>query len=1144
MSVSNFLSVVLSLSFVAVSQGQQAGQSGQQQGQAKETLEVLYTSRLLGYLTSDDKAPPPPNTGGPPTCFSDKGADPSGLPSRKSVTQCFLDSLAMAKARYPNALLIGMGDNLAPKYEARFLLNGEPKPRTKTLDLANDNVVKILQLYNAIVPGKEDFYFGAGRLKETASVLPQMNASNLTETVTYKIVTPDPNERPPHGFLSSHPNVKPFDDGHIVLEREDGHKPTYTMQFVVSDTTPPLDSDTPDLNVCQADNPKQCAECAKNHECLSYKGTRISGDPRKSQIATYDISGLNARYHFSDRLLMCFKLNPPSELEEDLEYFNKQGQQFCRPVTVDQRMFPKFPYQKIDGDGKNLVIISAVDPEIKKTIPSYNQSWEPRDEKGNKKDDVQVEVAFSDPASSIRQAYYECRFNQRKDKPECDENTEVLLLAQTTLLSTAEKLPGKLSDLKNLRLVVTNDPQPSVFGEKMDYRDTGRSVPVIATRVTYFQGQDCDGNPAADKTAVDNPLHFISVNVSPKDNKKPTLTHALRVPNAKDPDAKDQDWCYTRRSAAPGNAFLDKRIQDLKSHGAQKVESFLVEQMRSRMGGDVALISQHEVFRDPDAEKLGDDDAALKQRVVRLVWEGAHIHKLRLTGKKLREALKASASAPTDHGLIMSGVVPSDDKNFYINSRPLDDNGGYTVIAADALILGDPSYTALADETFQERDSPSEETLGTLVCQALGTTCLDSGKERSIVVLHSGLKQPAHNHLFGYLASVIAPLAHDPLPHLADKCEPGKPCADKCQQGKPCDKAVEKSAQLRPMWFANLLKNNLSYSLTKAHPNDQVVGSEFGGVTDPRVLKAHTESNSVDHDLRVGYSWQHYAVGVEETIQFGRNRQGSTNGNPDAVTLTANKGTIGPFFEWGFKHNAVPYWRLVLRPVDFSDNFARTIAVINGAKNAVGKATTFTENLPAQRSIGSKAGLRFEAPQRADSLLAAEGPSFLEAGFKSTNNINLPTQLTLNPNSATPVPCSLVDAKESLAACAKPVVATDGAIITRFDNNRQNGGYWTGIFRFPITQRLTYKLQSDGDVRPGGGTSAETHYAITVDNFLQTRLWGNLGLAPHIGWFFYENQVDHNDLIRHTIDVTLTYNFNWHQGLSWRAFFTGPGVGH
>ena len=1183
-NLGRFFGLFLLYSTLAISQQPPAegsvqlpGQQAKPLQQNQDTIElrVLYTSRLLGYIRADD------DTAVTPSYISNQGKklDPQSSNERltckldpnakgKTPSGCFLDSLDEAKQKWPDAFLIGMADNLAPEFGSRYLkkkrsviVDGEtkeeyipePKSRLNFTDLAQDGVVRVLEHYDALVPGKEDFYFGAARLRAIAELVP-VNASNVAEAATYKVLPPDPNEHPTPGFLSTHPNAKPFDDGHIVLERNVKDRRTaYSIEIKAEELSKHSGEPgwRPQLRVCDPDHNERCSGIAHT----PVLATPVNG----GTVETYDITDLRAIFESGQRLLMCFdNLSLPPNTEED--YWNKKEKhRFCHAVSVDAPLFSSFPYVITPHKGgKRVVIFAAVGQDVQKLIATYNRTLDLPEKYANYKGRVKSDVAFWNPTSAVRQAYYECELNG-----DCDGNRDILLLAQMPL-ANAEQLTDDLKDVKSLRLTIARAEEVStLFGADMDYRHAGRPVPVVATRGIYIEGRNCEGETQDNHAVLDNPLHYIFLH-----NKM--FDHLRWVPDDGRPLSK-QGWCIEVPRPAPGQAALDKVLPS-RDH-PQKIEQVVADLLRSQFGGDVGLISAHEIYRDRLAEcedqqrKLADDKPSpgsggarperlgdsqcpfTAEGVLRVIWEGGHVQKLRLTGKKLREALKANDTALPDRKLTMSGVLASNDKNFYINSRPLDDNAAYTVIAADALVVGDPTYPSLADETFQKVEDLSDkdektraknaqdseelgeeitQTLAKVVCDFLPVIiddCPDATTDRGISGLRN-LSPPRHAlpaSVVQYLGSVIAPLAHDPVPK-----------ADGTQQ----------KIQYRPLWFANLLKNNLSYSLTKAHPNDQVVGSEFGGVTDPRVLKAHTESNSVDHDLRAGYSWQHYAVGVEETIQFGRNRQGSTSGNPDSVTLTNNKGTIGPFFEFAIKHNTVPYWRVVLRPLDLSDNFARTIASIVGAKNAAGKPTSFTENLPAQRSLGSKVGMRFEAPQRADSLLASEGASFIELGYKSTYSINLPTELTLNPGSATPVPCSLVDAKRSLATCAKSVVATDGAIIAQFDNNRQNGGYWTGIFRFPIGTRLTYKLQSDGEVRPGGGTSAETHYAVTVDNFLQTRLWGNFGLAPHIGWFFYENQVDHNDLIRHTIDVTLTYNFNWHQGLSWRAFFNRPGVGH
>src|SRR5437773_427637 len=141
----------------------QAGNTncGAAAGSAKPGLAILYTGRLLGYLRED--------------------------PSAKFATDPFRTSLAEALQNCPNAILVGMGDNVAPEYEARFV-NGLPKPRDGR-DIRIDDVIKLLRSahYDALVPGKEDFYFGPEYLRLAGNLpdfLPMLSANLVIRTTT------------------------------------------------------------------------------------------------------------------------------------------------------------------------------------------------------------------------------------------------------------------------------------------------------------------------------------------------------------------------------------------------------------------------------------------------------------------------------------------------------------------------------------------------------------------------------------------------------------------------------------------------------------------------------------------------------------------------------------------------------------------------------------------------------------------------------------------------------------------------------------------------------------------------------------------------------------------------------------------------
>jgi len=288
-----------------------------QQPQSNTTLNVLYTSRLLGYIRSVKNDPYP-------------------------ATAPFENSLNAARTALPDAFLIGMGDNLAPEYASRFEGdNAKPRVKFTQEQIRNDNVVRVLynSHYDAIVPGKEDFYFGATRLAAVAQELPALNASNLSETAVYAIVPPDPNEHPPHGFVSSHPNAKPFDSGHIVIDRFKGRHAAYSIEFANKEPN----AGSLRLRVCYADDPATCSDPIP----VAIPPT----DVHDGKVLTYDLSKLSRKFPSGERVLMCFDLSRPLDISKE-DWQKDHGHQYCHPVSVDASMFPNFPYLNVQNAKK------------------------------------------------------------------------------------------------------------------------------------------------------------------------------------------------------------------------------------------------------------------------------------------------------------------------------------------------------------------------------------------------------------------------------------------------------------------------------------------------------------------------------------------------------------------------------------------------------------------------------------------------------------------------------------------------------------------------------------------------------------------------------------------------------------------------
>jgi hypothetical protein len=138
---------------------------------------VAYTGKTYGYLRND------------------VDDHPEGI-----LATDFVERYRDIKNKYPQAILVGMGDNFAPDYRARYFRNGavdEPVQRVNSgppfspaVEFFNnfDNGTG----YDAMVPGQLDFYFGAEFLRRVGNGYLPMLAANLVIQSAKQPVTPQP----------------------------------------------------------------------------------------------------------------------------------------------------------------------------------------------------------------------------------------------------------------------------------------------------------------------------------------------------------------------------------------------------------------------------------------------------------------------------------------------------------------------------------------------------------------------------------------------------------------------------------------------------------------------------------------------------------------------------------------------------------------------------------------------------------------------------------------------------------------------------------------------------------------------------------------------------------------------------------------
>ena len=100
-----------------------------------------------------------------------KADDPNSL---SDPAKYFIDEYRSKCGPQRHCVLLGMGDNFSPDYEARLDDDGNFKSRNDArVQYYNDNVARFLDTaeFDALVPSKEDFYFGAYRLWKIANTL-------------------------------------------------------------------------------------------------------------------------------------------------------------------------------------------------------------------------------------------------------------------------------------------------------------------------------------------------------------------------------------------------------------------------------------------------------------------------------------------------------------------------------------------------------------------------------------------------------------------------------------------------------------------------------------------------------------------------------------------------------------------------------------------------------------------------------------------------------------------------------------------------------------------------------------------------------------------------------------------------------------
>lgn len=703
---------------------------------------IIYTGRLMGYFRLPNLQTTAPGLKCPLT------PDPKADTDAKN----FLDAIEQAqkdgKFTRRDMVLVGMGDNFAPELGARVFsdpptpIPGNPQqfyPRGKDYynwnpgfpgrtsnvgwisvrdqqpeGLENmlkagvgyvpvDNVGCFLLAadYDAIVPGKHDFYFGPERLRYLARFLAdgnkhgfkpvQMLATNLvirTDFASVHTSLPDSNRRPPFDSEDAHFKPQNLSEGKGALPWlryiRFGHAFTWSnseeakkeMKNVTSKLcwTEPRDADHyPDpasagKDSCAPIEPKWRQDVGGQLITLG-AGEPPHSVPGETKPKLFLDFPLEIPHRDRTRTYMAC-LSPHTHPHPSPSGTHPY---YCLRFTLDVPFFlfpemdpepsatptgysnPKPFFWKALADGSEVAVFGVVDPELRQHVGELNFAWDNDDKR------FKTEIAVTDPVEALNQLmqYFDDWYAKRncpnlegKAFDDCAQGRGrfegiKILLAQMSApraVHLAAQLKGKFH---------------VVFSEAdTDYATLNQGV--VYRREASAHAPDAV--PSRPFVAVPPPVYVYNAQLKQRE----LQLRALKVERG-----ADKEWTFDITGKptpmGPGHTPLNENatfvsavhqaLRELaRSQGKlqlqneineltpeQAMHQLTLHTLKQAVGADVALVQKRDFFFWPFVKPEEVTAAKLPELLDRVIWKGDFIYRVPVKGSALVEVVKQAA---------------------------------------------------------------------------------------------------------------------------------------------------------------------------------------------------------------------------------------------------------------------------------------------------------------------------------------------------------------------------------------------------------------------------------------------------------------------------------------------------------------------
>jgi len=1001
--------------------------------------------------------------------------------------------------------------------------------------------------YLALVPGKEDFYFGANRLWLIGQALAsapgpvKMMADNLVIRTASRTQQTKISHK---NYRTSYPGVKEKSSGTIFTWSR-------LLHFEFDCSSP---ADRPLLCTAAGGFNPQAFFCAEdgNPETFGVGAACTVANPRLATpgqpgISTYDydISLPNNPYmHQDESYGFCIGDDPSTADGHKTRY--------CMPLKLERSFFSGDPWY-VDPQGR-VAVFGIVDPNLDGQVAFDDRTWQ---EPGNPNTSA---VKTVDAEDTLRQALESFQL-------EHDAFTgKKVLLAQILPDQAAElafhiRCAGQPNCPYGFDLVISRADEehatlPGIRTIQTAAQGANATLAVTPRPVYHTKGYSditpCAAAPAGTPGNVEGvitPVSSVIITREAQGGGRQRTGYALET-----------NWCLFPLSRPTILGQLEDAAVDKLTalqHAApayQKQKGDITNLRRLALArmlevtkADIALLQKRDFFQ--ASENPNPSSVEMLERVL---WKGDLVTMVVLSGDQLKSVLKRSAAydkaessnvtEPTtaNMGLVTLGILPRDgwegDKaKLYVDADLIDAKRLYLVATSTFMASGDTGYPEFAQPAvgkFSGMARSGGQKVSTLVCAALPNCAQPAGAVSALEFQSRPFAPgPDNRRTENYGLQVKKSFTdwNGPNPFKSTGQE------NAFQQG----------------WINHFALQELSGAFSFNSPNltDTDLQNKFAAVAYSGVSDAHSNDFEIKMQSRYmvespGFGFGPFGhiygqetlngldIGAETFFDWERKRQG-VPGKLDSVNVPKNLASVSlPVIQLHL-HRYLPRLKLlVLQPAYFSTQ------VSEGVLNVLSFDKQQLDNpavLHRRQSWAPRVGTRYEK----------DAQNYVEAGYQLSQDFEVLSQVIVNPGGPGSFTCGLV-ASQSFQDCItskahQPLIRRDSAIERHYSTFHQSGLYWDTKVALPLPLGLTFKTDAKGDYFFYADRGAETltRYDATVGFGIKLPVWGNIGLEPRYEFFFYQNKIQLNTLTRDSLTFKLTYNLErysrrLHGGLRWR----------